>query len=177
MFKFPAPDLILGQIWKEKCQIPENGYHKYLYICENHFSSTYVGKINLKAEAIPTIGLGVEDDMGIDFDFPNSPKNVCNDEIEAPFCKNCENETTLTEKYKRKYNRLLKKYKKIQSALKTERRIKKYKKNIVSKNALKSSIDCLQNISNETKIFWKLLLSFGKYFICLSQLMPFYEIN
>ncbi|XP_037825737.1 uncharacterized protein LOC119613771 [Lucilia sericata] len=59
MFKFPTSDRVLGKIWREKCQIPEQDYERNLYICEHHFPSNCVGRKKLKADAIPTIDLNI----------------------------------------------------------------------------------------------------------------------
>lgn len=112
LFKFPDADMTLGQIWREKCQIPEKDYEKKLYICERHFSGSYVGKKYLKSGAIPTIDLDeLEDEAdNIDLEMQNSPKNMCCDDVVVPFCANCEKQIKLSNLYRKKYNNLLKKF-------------------------------------------------------------------
>ena len=58
MLKFPSSDMMLEQIWRKKCRIPEKDFDKNPYICQNHFSSSCVGRKILKAEAIPTEEMG-----------------------------------------------------------------------------------------------------------------------
>ncbi|XP_065361198.1 uncharacterized protein LOC135954883 [Calliphora vicina] len=145
MFKFPSPDMILGKIWREKCRIPETDFNKNLFICENHFSSSYVGKKKLKAGAIPTVHMDEESE---DFDAESrySPKKLDFENVEAPLCTNCAKQILLVDQYRTKYSNLLKKYQKIQEILKSKRPTKS-----VRKLNRRESIDALQNKSKEKK--------------------------
>lgn len=110
LFKFSSPDLTCEHIWREKCKIAEHYYHKNLYICDRHFESTFVGSRRLKADAIPTLFLDVEEIET--YDFPTPPCVV------PQICSNCESNEKLGKCYKQKYYFILKKFNRLRNMYK-----------------------------------------------------------
>lgn len=146
MFKFPPCDSIMGQVWREKCNINIEDYSKSIYICGNHFLDSDMGKKKLKSGAVPIYQLEeIEDDY--DFVEPECSSKKPRFQNYEAVCNGCEKYAKSVSFYRKKYFNLLNKFKTLK---------KQFKK--VKYCKLPEKIDSLENISKESKNFFKLLL-------------------
>lgn len=144
-----------------------------------------MGKKKLKSDAIPTLNLEGQEIEDEEFLEPNLPKKA---RYEDGKCQNCEKNVKACNYYRKKYNELLKKFKKCRHNMRPYKRcvLKPNKEN--SKKMLQNSIESLE-ISTESKTFCKLLtstrpkkysddvryLAQNIFYICISVYVLFFE--